>query len=146
MTATDFEDGNTALVPDQASDPVGDSDDVLKQWLALAMTDQRSATGTVVRKFVNTVDRVVPVGGVGLDKRRKVISAALEMTQRLAHAPYDFGRSLVQSAVLVNVEVDVDIASREPTTRSNREEGWNVNSQGPGQESPSKGSGQSPRG
>jgi len=122
VTATEFEDGNTALVTDQESDPVGDSDDVLKQWLALATTDQRSATGAVVRKFVNTVDRVVPVDRVGLDKRRKVIGAALEMTQRLAHAPYGLGRSLVQSAVLVNVEVDVDIASREPTTRSNREE------------------------
>jgi hypothetical protein len=123
MAATELEDRDTALVPDQASDLAGSSDDVLRQWLALAMTGQRTATGTVVRKFVNTVDKVVPLDGVGLDKRREVIAAALEMTQRLVHAPYGFGRGLVQSSVLVNVDVDVDIASREPATRSNREEG-----------------------
>jgi hypothetical protein len=123
MAATELQDGDTDLVPDQTNDLAGSSDDLLKQWLALAVTSQRTATGTVVRKFVNTIDKAVPLDGVGLDKRREVISAALEMTQRLVHAPYDFGRGLVQSAVLVNVNVDVDIASREPTTRSTREEG-----------------------
>lgn len=117
MATTALEDRDPGLVPDQTSGPTGSSDDVLKQWLELAMTGQRTATGTV-RKFVDTVDKVVPLDGVGLAKRREVIGAALEMTQRLIHTPYDLGRSLVQSAVLVNVDVDVDvdIASRAPTT------------------------------
>ncbi len=123
MAGTELQDTDADLVPDQASDLAESSDDVLKQWLALTLTGQRTATGTVVRKFVNTIDKAVPMDGVGLDRRREVIGAALEMTQRLVHAPYDLGRGLVQSAVLVNVNVDVDVASREPTTRSNREEG-----------------------
>lgn len=87
---------SSSVVDRSAADAAGSSglapssDDLLKQWLDLAMTGPRTATGTV----------------------RK----ALEMTQRLAHAPYGLGRSFVQSAVLVNVDVDVDIASRAPTT------------------------------
>ena len=117
MTATELEDRDTDLVPDQTNSIVEASDEVLKQWLDLAKTGQRTATGTV-RKFIDTVDKVAPLDGVGPAKRREVIGAALEMTERLVQAPYDFGRSLVQSAVLVNVEVDVDvdIASRAPTT------------------------------
>jgi hypothetical protein len=126
-------DGTVATTELQNEDPGGSSDradggaadadaDVLEQWLELATTGQRTASGTV-RKFVHTVDRLVPVDGVGLAKRREVISAALEMTQRLAHMPYGLGRSLVRSAVLVNVNVDVDIASRAATTlRSSQED------------------------
>jgi hypothetical protein len=115
MAATELEDRDTDLVPDQTNGLAGGSDEVLKQWLDLAKTGQRTATGTV-RKFVDTVDKIAPLDGVGLAKRREVISAALEMTERLVQMPYDFGRSLVQSAVLVNVNVDVDVASRAPTT------------------------------
>jgi hypothetical protein len=102
---------------DVASNPTSDGqvDDVLKQWLNLAETTERTASATV-RKFVDTVDKLTPFDRVGLAKRREVIVAALEMTQRLAHSPYDVGRGLVQSAVLVNVDVDVDVASRTTTT------------------------------
>ncbi len=99
----------------RTSNPQGVSDDVLKQWLELAVTGQRTASATV-RKFVDTVDKVAPLDSVGLAKRREVIAAALDMTQRLAHAPYDVGRGLVQSTVLVNVDVDVDVASQPPPT------------------------------
>jgi hypothetical protein len=72
-----------------------------------------------VRKFADTVDRLIPmdVDGVGLPKRRELMSAALEMTERLVQSEYDLVRSLVQSAVFVNVDVDVDVdvASRAPT-------------------------------
>ncbi len=115
MATTELEGRDTDRVPDQTIGLEGGSEDVLKQWLELATTGQRTATGTI-RKFVDTVDKVVPLDGVGLARRREVISAALEMTQRLIHTPYDLGRGLVQSAVLVNVDVDVDIASRTPTT------------------------------
>jgi hypothetical protein len=101
------------LTTNRARDGQGGSDDVLKQWLNLAVTGERTASATV-RKFVDTVDKVTPLDRVGLARRREVIAAALEMTQRLAHSPYDLGRSLVQSAVLVNVNVDVDVASQQP--------------------------------
>jgi hypothetical protein len=65
------------------------SEDLLKQWLDLALTGPRTATWPM----------------------RKALGA----TQRLAHAPYDLAHGFVNSAVLVNVDVDVDIASR-PTT------------------------------
>lgn len=100
-----------ANVSDQTHERQGGSDDVLKQWLVLAVTGQRTASGTV-RKFVDTVDKVAPLDSFVLAPQREVIAAALEMTQRLVHTPYGVGRSLVQSAVLVNVEVDVDVASQ----------------------------------
>jgi hypothetical protein len=111
MAPAKLEDRASDLVSNRTSDRHGGSDDVLKQWLDLAVTGRRTASATV-RKFVDTVDKVTPLDSVGLAKRREVIAAALEMTQRLAHSPYDVGRSLVQSAVLVNVNVDVDVASQ----------------------------------
>jgi hypothetical protein len=123
------QDATTAIEhPDEASSSLSDhrgglaagSPDILSQWLELAMSGPRTASGTV-RKFVDTIDKVVPLDDVGLAQRRQVVTAALEMTQRLVHAPYDLGRSLVQSAVLVNVDVgvDVDVAS---TTTIDRED------------------------
>ena len=118
MATTALDDRDPGLLADEASGPAGSSDDVLGQWLELAMTGQRTATGTV-RKFADTVDRLIPMDGVGLPKRRELMSAALEMTERLVQTEYDLVRSLVQSAVFVNVgvdvDVDVDVASRAPT-------------------------------
>lgn len=123
MSASDVDAGQTLTTPEptegQASDLPGDpaqsSEDSLDQWLGLATTGQHSATATLL-KFVDTVDKLVPLGSVGPVKRRQVITAGLEMTQRLIHAPFGAGRSFVQSAVLVNVNVDVDVASRHQTT------------------------------
>ena len=116
-TATKPGDTSTDLIQD-ATNGGDNSDEILQQWLELARTGGRTATGTV-RKFADTVDRLVPMDGVGLPKRRELMSAALEMTERLVQSEYDFVRSLVQSAVFVNVgvdvDVDVDVASRAPT-------------------------------
>jgi hypothetical protein len=123
MAPAELRDRDSDLILDQ--ERRGVSDDVVKQLLEVAALGPRSASGTV-RKFVDILDTVAPLDRVGLAKRREVIAAALEMTQRLVHTPYDVGRSLVQSAVLVNVDVDVDvdvdIASQPPTTQINREE------------------------
>jgi hypothetical protein len=121
MARAELRDRDSNLIPDQQCP--GDSDDGLKRLFEVAALGPRSASGTV-RKFVDTVDSFAPLGGVGLAKRREVIGAALEMTQRLVHAPYDLGRSLVQSAVLVNVDVNVDfdIASRPQTPKIHRKE------------------------
>lgn len=115
-------DEESALLPDRRREPgaeppdlVAESPDAMGQWLELAMIGPRSASGTV-RRFVETIDRVVPLDEAGLSKRRQAVAAALEMTQRLVRAPHGLARSFVQSAVLVNVEVDVDIASPRSTT------------------------------
>jgi hypothetical protein len=117
-TATKPDETSTGLISDVANGHGDNSDEILQQWLELARTGGRTATGTV-RKFADTVDRVVPLDGVGLPKRRELMSAALEMTERLIQSEYDLVRSLVQSAVFVNVgvdvDVDVDVASRAPT-------------------------------
>ena len=117
-TATRPGDTSTDLIPDATSGHAKDSDELLQQWLELAKTGGRTATGTV-RKFADTVDRLVPMDGIGLPKRRELIGAALEMTERLLQSEYDLVRSFVQSAVFVNVgvdvDVDVDVASRAPT-------------------------------
>jgi hypothetical protein len=109
-TATKPDDTSTDLIQD-ATNGGDNSDEILQQWLELARTGGRTATGTV-RKFADT-------DGVGLPKRRELMNAALEMTERLVQSEYDLVRSLVQSAVFVNVgvdvDVDVDVASRAPT-------------------------------
>lgn len=116
--ATKPDDPSTDLIPDATTGHGDNSEETLQQWLELAKTGGRTATGTV-RKFADTVDRLVPMDGVGLPKRRELMSAALEMTERLVQSEYDLVRSLVQSAVFVNVgvdvDVDVDVASRAPT-------------------------------
>ena len=96
------------------------TEEILKQWLALARTSEQTALATV-RKFVDTVEQAMPLDVADLSRRREVIDAALEMAQRLIHTQYDFMRSSVRSMVLVdvdvNVDVDVDVASRQSTTK-----------------------------
>jgi hypothetical protein len=116
-TATKPDDTSTEPIADATSGHGDGSEEILQQWLELAETGGRTATGTV-RKFADTVDRLIPMDGVGLPKRRELMSAALEMTEHLVQSEYDLLRSLVQSAVFVNVgvNVDVDVASRAPKT------------------------------
>ena len=109
--------------PPRASHGRGGSTEIFQHCLDLLVTGNRTADKTM-RKFVATVDRVAPLDAVGPARQLELIAAALEMTQRLAHAPVDLGRGLVQSAVLVDVDVDVDIASRQGALQeSNQEEG-----------------------
>src|SRR5665647_906004 len=51
-----------------------------------------------VRKFVDTVDEVLPAIGDRPSRRETVIDAALEMADRLVTTQYDFLRSVVRSA------------------------------------------------
>jgi len=75
--------------------------DLPEQWLELAKVSQRTAAETV-RKFLETVESAPLVG------------AGLSITERLAHAEYDALRSIVRSAVGVdvNVGVNVDVLSK----------------------------------
>jgi hypothetical protein len=51
-----------------------------------------------VRKFVDTVDEVLPAIGDRPSRRETVIDAALEMADRLVTTQYDFLRRVVRSA------------------------------------------------
>jgi hypothetical protein len=75
--------------------------DLPEQWLELAYVSRRTAIETV-SKFLDTVESV-PLVGTGLS-----------ITERLAHAEYDALRSIVRSAVGVdvNVGVNVDVLSK----------------------------------
>ena len=51
-----------------------------------------------VRKFVDTVDQSLPLGGEGPSKRQQVIDSALDMSDKLVATQYDFLRTVVQAA------------------------------------------------
>lgn len=51
-----------------------------------------------MRKFVETVDRVLPPRGERPSRREEVTDSALQMAQRLVHTQSDFLRKVVDSA------------------------------------------------
>jgi len=51
-----------------------------------------------VRKFVDSVDQVLPHLGEPPSRRQKVIDSGLEMADRLVQAQYDFLHNVVRSA------------------------------------------------
>jgi hypothetical protein len=51
-----------------------------------------------VRKFVDTLDELLPAVGERPSRRESVIDAALEMANRLVTTQYDFLRSVVRNA------------------------------------------------
>jgi hypothetical protein len=58
---------------------------------------QRAAIDAV-RKFMESVDRALPLGGESPSKREEVIDSAMEMADRLVHTQYDFLRKVVHAA------------------------------------------------
>ena len=68
------------------------SEEVLKSVEA----GQRAAI-EAVRKFVDTVDSVLPAMGDRPSRRETVIDGALEMADKLVTTQYDFLRSVVRS-------------------------------------------------
>jgi protein-disulfide isomerase-like protein with CxxC motif len=95
--------------------------EILQHCLDLAVTGNLAAAKTL-RKLAATIDRVAPIDTVGAAGQLELIQGALEMTQRVAHAPFDLGRTLVHTAVLVNVDVDVDVASRQNALQTSDQE------------------------
>jgi len=69
------------------------SEDVLK-----SLDDGAQSSIEAVRKFVDTLDRALPLGGDAPSKREEIIDSALEMAQRLVHTQYDFLRKVMNSA------------------------------------------------
>ena len=69
------------------------SDEVLKAVEA----GQRAAI-EAVRKFVDTVDEVLPALGERPSRRETIIGAAVDMADRLVTTQYNFIRNVVRSA------------------------------------------------
>jgi hypothetical protein len=51
-----------------------------------------------VRKFVETVDKALPVGGDGPSRREEITDSALDMAEQLVHAQSEFLRKVVKNA------------------------------------------------
>lgn len=58
---------------------------------------QRSAI-EAVRKFSETVDRAMPLGGEGASRQQEVVDSALEMAERLVRTQYEFLGKVIHSA------------------------------------------------
>lgn len=99
-------------VPRRTKNGRDGSPEVLRHCLDLAVTGNQAASKSI-RRFVATVDDIASLDSVGPARQLELITDALEMTQRLAHAPLDLGRTLVHSTVVVDVDVDVDVASQQ---------------------------------
>lgn len=69
------------------------SDEVLE-----SVEDAQRAAIKAVRKFVDTVDDVIPALGDRPSRRETVIDAAMDMADKLVTTQYEFLRSVVRSA------------------------------------------------
>jgi hypothetical protein len=69
------------------------SEDVLK-----SLDDGARSAIDAVRKFAETVDRVLPPRGEGPSRREEITDSALELAQRLIHTQADFLHKVVDTA------------------------------------------------
>jgi hypothetical protein len=69
------------------------SEDVLK-----SLDEGARSAIEAVRKFAETVDRVLPPRGEGPSRREEITDSAMEMAQRLVHTQYEFLHKVVDSA------------------------------------------------
>lgn len=81
----------------QAADMAGQAADLSDEVLESMEGAQRAAI-KALRKFVDTVDEVIPALGDRPSKRETVIDAALDMADKLVATQYEFLRSVVRSA------------------------------------------------
>ncbi len=72
----------------------------LSEEVLQSVEDGQRAAIEAVHKFVDSVDRVLPAlpHDEGPSRRQEIIDSALEMSDRLVHAQYDFIRKVVDSA------------------------------------------------
>jgi hypothetical protein len=69
------------------------SDDVLK-----SLDEGARSAIDAVRKFAETVDRVLPPRGESPSRSEEILDSGLEMAQRLVHTQADFLRKVVDGA------------------------------------------------
>lgn len=58
---------------------------------------QRDAIDAV-RRFVDTVDKVLPAHGEGLTRHQEIVDSAMEIADRLVHTQYDLIRRVIDRA------------------------------------------------
>ena len=75
--------------------PIADKPTELSEQVLESVRSGQQAALEAVRKFAETVDKLLPLHG---EERSKVIDAAFEMADRLVQTQYDFLRSVVRSA------------------------------------------------
>ena len=85
--------GRRVRLQSRVDNATGLSTDVLK-----SIEDGQRAAIEAVEKFVDTVDKALPLGSNGASRRRKVVDSALEMADQLVHTEYKFLREVVNSA------------------------------------------------
>ena len=70
----------------------------LSEELLKSVEDGQRAAIEAVRKFVDSVDRVLPQRGAGPSRRQEIVDSALEMADKLVNTQYEFIRKVVDSA------------------------------------------------
>ena len=68
-----------------------------KEVLESIEAGQREAIDAV-RKFMDSVDKALPLHGEGASRRQEIVDSALVLADRLVHTQYDFLRKVVKSA------------------------------------------------
>ncbi|HWJ49986.1 MAG TPA: hypothetical protein VNR42_03140 [Solirubrobacteraceae bacterium] len=68
-----------------------------KEVLESMEAGQREAIDAV-RKFMDSVDKALPLHGEGPSRRQEIVDSALGLADRLVHTQYDFLRKVVKSA------------------------------------------------
>lgn len=79
--------------------------ELAEQWLDLATTTRRTATETT-RAFIETIDSLPLANRV---HALKLADEFVDLLGHLAHMEYDALRSIMRSAVDVDVDVNVDV-------------------------------------
>src|SRR5512135_1943135 len=85
--------------------PIADRPTELSEQVLESVGNGQQAALEAVRKFAETVDKLLPLGGEGPSKRQEVIGGAFEMADRLVQTQYDFLRSVVRSAGVDHADV-----------------------------------------
>jgi N-acetylglucosamine kinase-like BadF-type ATPase len=84
-------------MPTTQTNPVDKTAQLSTEVLKSVEAGQRAAIDAV-RKFVDTVDEMLPAMGDRPSRRESIIDGALEMADKLVTTQYEFLRSVVRSA------------------------------------------------
>ncbi|HEY5187031.1 MAG TPA: hypothetical protein VIM19_19510 [Actinomycetes bacterium] len=85
------------ITPAEQKSPVDKTAEFSEEVLKAVEAGQRAAI-EAVRKFVDTVDEVLPALGERPSRRETIIDAAQDMADRLVTTQYNFIRNVVRSA------------------------------------------------
>ncbi len=69
------------------------SDDVLK-----SVESAQRGVIDAVRKFIDSVDKAMPLHGEGATRRQEIIDSAMDMVDRLVQTEHDFVRKIIDAS------------------------------------------------